>query len=185
MEITACGGTGPYTWSLSGAVEEGVTLTVSGTNNRNAVAVPTNTINNSPGLAAYAKVLSACVTTDDCLLSTTINFKNSRDFDCSGVAINTCINTGFTGCSATEVGVCRAGDCTEGACGGNCSGTLPFDNDPEPCAADPTLPGGAVCDKRTQQMKDDGCIDCTLAMYGLVITVEDALGATVATVITL
>ena len=183
VEITACGGVPPYTWSLSGAVEEGVILTISGTNNRNAVAVPIDSINNSPGLASYAKVLAGCITDDDCLLSSSTNFKNSRDFDCSGVAINTCINTGFTGCSATENGNCIAGDCTEGACGGNCSGTLPFDNDAEPCGTDPLLAGGAVCDKRTQQMKDDGCIDCSLAMFGLVITVQDALGASVATVI--
>ena len=183
IELTVCGGTAPYTWSLSG-FNTTPTLVQSGANGRNALITVLGTTNNFAGVAAYARVASGCVTDDDCLLSAQTNFKNSRDYDCDGVAINTCINTGFLGCSATTFGNCIPGDCIVGACSsGNCSGTLPFDNDPEPCQTDPLLAGGAPCDKRTQEMKDDGCQPCEVQMHGGSITVEDAVGATVVTVV--
>ncbi|KKL83055.1 hypothetical protein LCGC14_1978560, partial [marine sediment metagenome] len=47
----------------------------------------------------------------------------------------------------------------------------------------PTKSG--VLDVRTQQMKDDGCIPCGLSIDGLNITVEDDVGDTVVTVISL
>ena len=97
VEITACGGVPPYSWSLSGAVEEGVILTISGTNNRNAIAVPIDSINDFEGVTSYAKYTMFCTTDDDCLLSANTNGINWRNFDCDGVALGGCNSAADSG----------------------------------------------------------------------------------------
>ena len=191
VELTVCGGTPPYQWSVSG-FDPTPTAVQSGGNNRNVVVTPLATEDNFAGVTAYAKMLFGCITDAVCLTSPNTNFANWRFFDCAGDALSTCQSAPDGGedhasCNGGRPTIrCIDGDCADGGCGSGCGGSvLPFDNDPEPCGTNPELDGGVVCDKRTQAMKDDVCQPCEVQMNGGSITVEDDVGATVVTVITL
>ena len=89
------------------------------------------------------------------------------------------------------------GSCTETFFGGVTSEITCQDRPDEPgfeCGHEFSVTGSfcadcserkGIADVRTQQMKDDGCIPCRISMEGLNITVEDNVGDTVVTVISL
>ncbi|KKL75015.1 hypothetical protein LCGC14_2059120 [marine sediment metagenome] len=166
IQITVCGGTAPYQWSISGG-EGSPSGVQSGTNNRNVkVTAPDRT--DVTG-SAYRNGLSV----------TNPGSCPNAAFDCANVV--GCDDVEISGCAGpvsipgssfavvcVTGGVCDAfTDCAP--CGTACSG----------------FPVGDPVDVRTQQMIDDGCLPCGISMEGLNITVEDAVGDTVVTVISL
>ncbi|KKK90607.1 hypothetical protein LCGC14_2721320, partial [marine sediment metagenome] len=169
VEITVCGGTPPYTWSLSGG--EGASGVQSGTNNRNVKVVPADTT--LVAGVAYWHGFEVTLFATGCAQPD----KQFADrLGCEDESEGTCTETAFGG-GVFEITCQDRPDEPGFECGHDVSTTGSF------CADCPTRSG--VHDVRTQQMKDDGCIPCRLSMDGLNITVEDAVGDTVVTVISL
>ncbi len=165
IQITVCGGTPPYQWSISGG-EGSPSGVQSGTNNRNVkVTAPdrVDVIGN-----AYRNGLAV-----------------TNTGSCPGPAFS-CGN--FVGCDDVEISGCTGpvsapGNNWQVVCN---TGVCPQFPDCIPCStACSDFPSGNPFDVRTQQMIDDGCLPCGISMEGLNITVEDAVGDTVVTVISL
>ena len=99
-------------------------------------------------------------------------------FDCANIV--GCDDVEISGCTGP---VSIAGSNFSVVCvtGGQCNG-LP---DCAPCSTACGFELDGPVDVRTQQMIDDGCLPCGISMEGLNITVEDAVGDTVVTVIAL
>ena len=166
IEITVCGGTPPYSWSLSGGGGGSPTKTESGGHNRNVkVESPSR-----PSVSGTAYHLGLEVTNPGSCPNAA--FQCSNAVGCDDAEISGC--TGPTALGATFQVVCVTGGSCESftdcaPCGTACSGF------------------GMCCpfDVRTAQMITDGCLPCRISMDGLNITVEDDVGDTVVTVISL
>ncbi len=169
IEITVCGGTPPYTWSLSGG--EGASGVQSGSNNRNVKVVPA--VSATVGGTAYEHGFAVTFFATGCAQS---DAGFAFPIGCEDEAEGNCRQVAFG--SGTFNTTCQDRPDEPGfECGFDVSITGSH------CADCPTKSG--VLDVRTQQMKDDGCIPCGLSMDGLNITVEDDVGDTVVTVIAL
>lgn len=165
IEITVCGGVPPYQWSTVGG-EGDITAVQSGTNNRNVLVTPPD----RPTVSGTAYSSGLEITNPGSCPNSA--FQCSNAVGCDDVEISSC--TGPTSLSAVFSVVCVTG----GVCD-------PF-VDCLPCSG-ACADFGLCCpfDRRSQQMKDDGCLPCALSMDGLTITVEDAVGTKVSTVIAL
>ena len=165
--LTVCGGTPPYQWSTLGG-EGNPEATQSGTNNRNVQVVSPS----RPNVSGVAYSLGLETTRQaECPNPA---FQHTNTVGCDDVELSGC--AGPSSLSATFQVVCAEGG--EAGCPG-----FPECPVPEgPCGS-----FGLCCpfDRRTQQMKDDGCLPCSISMEGLNITVEDNVGDTVVTVISL
>ena len=164
IEITVCGGTPPYQWTLSGG--EDLSGQQSGTNNRNVSVTPPSTTT----VAGEAYEHGFEVTKDD------------------AVCLCTCGNRQHAepkGCEDESEGVCRQTSFGEGTFGITCQPDPPDDCGfpvglPDECA---NCAKSGVKDIRTQQMKDDGCKPCGTSFDGAIITVTDDVGTQVSTVV--
>ncbi len=174
--LTVCGGTPPYAWSTVGG--ENPTGTVTGSSDRNFKLEPTaNTTPGEPGTAyarGHAEIRSesgGCVGV----------VQAGATYNCAGVKTGSCTNRPIseigimpTVCehvSAAPLVCCRDSNgpcCGQGGCAddGNC----------EPCEQ-------RTVDLRTQGMIDNGCKPCSSTMDGVIVTVTDAVGAVVSTVV--
>ena len=171
VKLTVCGGTPPYSWSLSGGGGGSPVLVQSGTNNRNAnVTAPSNT---SGSGEAYRKIVGH-LDGVGCTLQSTARM----EYDCQDELIDGVCHTDTSDpCGLTGPIVCREVACVDPlpVCGG--AG--------EPCGAGSIIfsGGGAACDTRDAIQIAAGCLPCAVSMDGLNITVEDDVGATVVTVL--
>ncbi|KKL90474.1 hypothetical protein LCGC14_1904340, partial [marine sediment metagenome] len=166
VTYTAVGGAGPYTWGASGG-EGDPGLALSGDNNKKVTVTPPD----KEVVAGTAYRLGLKVTNPASCPDGAFDCGNT--VGCDGVEISGC--TGPLGPAAegnnwqvvcTTGGACESFlDCAP--CGTACSG----------------FAIGNPLDKRTQQMIDDGCLPCALSMDGVTITVTDAEGVSVVTVI--
>ena len=178
IELTACGGTEPYTWSVVGG--ETPTQTDSGTSDRNTkIEPPTNT---TPGEAGDAYARGHAETRADTCPGVLFNL--AAIYNCAGVQTASCT---LRTCSQT--GGCLPITCE--VCCNSCS------NKPNACCGDTTgFCGHACCDDegestceqrtndmRTQTMKDNGCKPCSATMEGAIVSVTDNVGAVVSTII--
>ncbi len=174
IELTVCGGTAPYTWSVVGG--ETPTQTDSGSSDRNTKIEPTaNTTPGEPG-NAYARGHSetrhgVC---PDAL------FTVGALYNCAGVKTGGC-----TVRSTAEIGimpvVCEL-----------CFSTVTFDccrGSTDTCGF-PCVDTGACtpCEQRTVDLRTagmitNGCKPCAATMEGVIVSVTDAAGAVVSTVI--
>ena len=168
IEITVCGGTPPYTWSLSGG--EGAVKTESGGNNRNVVVVPA--VSATVAGTAYEHGFEVTFFATGCAQP---DVQFAFPIGCEGESEGSCRQTAF---GAVFNITCQDRPDEPGfVCGHDVSTTGSH------CADCPNRSG--VHDVRTAQMKTDGCIPCGLSMDGLNITVEDDVRDTVVTVISL
>ncbi len=165
IEITVCGGTAPYQWSISGG-EGSPNAVQSGSNNRNVKVTAPDRADVSGD--AYRRGLSV----------TNPGSCPNGAFDCANVV--GCDDVEISGCTGPVV---IPGSSFTVVCvtGGACDG-LP---DCAPCSTACGFQLGDPVDVRTAQMITDGCLPCAISMEGLNITVEDAVGDTVVTVIAL
>ncbi|KKM04829.1 hypothetical protein LCGC14_1760280 [marine sediment metagenome] len=179
LELTACGGTPPYSWTLTAG--DGVQ---SGTSNRNVKVTPRATTNNFAGTEAYRK----CSRATGVGAPTSCNgngVDKAQKFDCDGEVIE-CTNPGTDGigCCDTSSALC---------CDGLASGVGECDDaDLKPacvvlpvCSEGPCGGGTTFCikDVRTAEMVVDDCQPCTVQMDGAQITVTDDVSAQVVTTI--
>jgi len=183
LDLKVCGGRPPYTWTTTA----GSVNPPNGT--RVTVKPPTNTGTAVVG-TAYKKEghhLGCTSRPADC------NRNDCNNGGCSPgcvVIAFTRINVGCDGVvdsnSSSGCGIgwdpevqggelVRSGD-------PKCSGCEPF-NATSTLLVLTNTDRGKVTDLRTQQMIDDGCEPCAVAMDEAVVTVTDALGVSVATII--
>ena len=165
IEITVCGGVPPYQWTIAGE-RSTVTITQSGTNNKNVtVTPPEETV-----VAGTAYRTGFEITKSGGACSCTCSaFQFSEPFDCSGESLGNCAQTALG--EGTFPINCE--DDTLGNCG-----LFPNSTPGDPC--DNCARSGIV-DLRTQGMKDAGCVPCELLFEGATITVEDDAGTKVVT----
>ncbi|KKK86897.1 hypothetical protein LCGC14_2758640, partial [marine sediment metagenome] len=174
VKLRVCGGTPPYTWVVEGGEGTPTTELGGAWDQVNTVKPQAGT----PGLGgeAYQKIV-AQITGAGCSVIPVANVP----YDCDGVATGGCsfISTSPPECpGVTGPVVCRDISCTDplDVCGGV----------GEPCGAGASTVlggGGSMCDRRNQSQKDAGCLPCRLSMDGVTITVTDAEGVSVVTVI--
>ena len=169
IEITVCGGTPPYSWSISGG--EGAVETQSGANNRNVVVVPA--VSATVAGIAYHHGFEVTFFATGCAQP---DKQFAFPIGCEGESEGACAETAFGG-GVFEITCQDRPDEPGFECGFDVSTVGNH------CVDCPTRSG--VHDVRTAQMITDGCIPCGLSMDGLNITVEDDVGDTVVTVISL
>ena len=164
VKLRVCGGTPPYTWVISGGEGAITNVKSGGWDQVITVAPPSGSEVSGVAYRNGLKVTNPGSCPDGA-------FDCANTVGCDGVEISGCTGP------VTEAGnnwavVCVTGGACESfvdcaPCGTACSG----------------FPSGNPFDKRTQQMIDDGCLPCALSMDGVTITVTDAEGASVVTVI--
>ena len=185
LQLIACGGRGPYTWTRTGTVSIRGSNGPAGSTAGGSVISVTPPTNTAPATAGVAYSLFS-------------HFMNSaggscenhiaiQEFSCNDVGGSCSTGADPTGLPAT----CGNGDittlsqlpckscsdtsnpCTGGG-GGQCFGGPPgFGCNTSACSA--LTPGGKMCDKRTAPMIAAGCIPCGLSS-GDTVTVTDAVG---------
>lgn len=178
LQLIACGGKPPYTWSNTGSV---VLSKTAGTTT--TITPPTNS---APGTAGTAYQ-------NDCYLCNTCSGGGSGP-DCSSVIRN---NTALYGCN-DQVLTCAG---ASGSCGSAPSASALSQDCPPPGAANsggicPTVTtdlvstcgasGGVLigtCDKRSGAMIAAGCVPCGSAAAAATVSVLDSMGVTVTVVL--
>ena len=182
IELTACGGTPPYTWSVVGG--ETPTQTDSGSSDRNTKIEPTaNTTPGEPGNAygrGHGETRSSRDPAQNCIRV----WQSGATYNCAGVQTGSCTNR-----TPSEIGEmpinCELpsvnpdpGGCQDpsGIQASFCGVTCQHAGGCEPCEQ-------VTIDIRTQTQKDNGCKPCAATMEGVVITVTDAVGAAVSTIV--
>ena len=181
VEITACGGTAPYTWSVVGG--ETPTQTNSGTSSRNTkVEPPTNTTPGEAGDAyarGHAQIRTDAAAESGCALIV----QQGAVYNCAGVR-----TAGCTQRSISDIGVmparCESASVNPNPCG--CRPEVPCESAcGQPCESE----GGcspceqATVNLRTAQMITNGCKPCAATMEGMIVTVTDSVGDSVSTVV--
>jgi hypothetical protein len=186
LDLIACGGKGPYTWSKTGSI----TLTRT-TGDKVTVRPPTNSGSGVAG-DAYAVIKRNCywfgAGFGNCGPgggSSIINNFSWAVFGCNDQVTVACQNTDDSG---GDYATCNGGrpatlECITGSCSSACtsgcgSGFLTYKSGFSPCDNSPTLKGGTVCDKRSGAMVSAGCNPCGL-QSGSTVTVTDSLGVSV------
>ena len=179
--ITVCGGTGPFTWDVVGG--ETPTQTDSGTSDRNTkVEPPTNT---TPGEAgdAYSRGHAQVRTDRNDPTGCTKIFQAGALYNCAGVRTASCIQRSISEigempakCESASVNPNPCGCRPEVPCGSACGQPCESEGGCEPCEQ-------ATVDLRTQTMKDNGCKPCASTMEGMIVTVTDAVGTRVSTIV--
>ncbi|KKM69118.1 hypothetical protein LCGC14_1454020 [marine sediment metagenome] len=163
-KLRVCGGTPPYTWVIEGGEGTPEATLAGGWDQVITVKPPIGEEVSGVAYRNGLKVTNPASCPDGA-------FECANTVGCDGVEISGCTGPGsFPGNSFAVV--CVTGGACEGLpdcapCGTACSG----------------FPIGNPLDKRTQQMIDDGCLPCALSMDGVTITVTDAAGASVVTVL--
>jgi hypothetical protein len=172
IELTACGGTPPYTWSVVGG--ESPTQTDSGISDRNTkIEPPTNT---TPGEAGTAYTRGHGETRSP-TCTTLWNF--GAPYNCAGVQAGSCVQRSFDEIGEMPV-KCEHASQNPNSC------YSPF---PSLCGYACYDTGACqqceifTIDRRTQNMIDNGCKPCAATMEGVVVSVTDAAGAVFSTVI--
>ncbi|KKL07578.1 hypothetical protein LCGC14_2584620, partial [marine sediment metagenome] len=179
--ITACGGTEPYTWSVEGG--ETPTQTDSGTSDRNTkIEPPTNTTPGEAGTAyarGHAKVRSDRNVPGGCQGI----FQAGAPYNCAGVRTGNCVERGSNAignmpakCEVNSIPPDPCGCRPEVPCASACGQPCESEGGCEPCEQ-------ATVDLRTQTMKDNGCKPCAATMEGMIVSVTDAVGTIVSTVV--
>jgi hypothetical protein len=186
----ASGGKPPYRWSATIG-----SLTISGSNQENAkLSAPPNSGSAVAG-AAYRVYRGAWALNCSALSAV------FQDFKCDDTPNASCVADGTTGesrypCEGLQIHPCAALNGGMPPCPGNGSnncvhgGCTEFDNlldNANPCTScNPAQGGeGRLCDSRTQNMIDDGCSPCGIALRdGGVVTVTDSKGKSASAVVT-
>ena len=164
VRLRVCGGTPSYTWETEGGEGTPEEILSGGWNQIITVKPPTGET-----VTGNAYRIGLAVTNPG---------------SCPDAAF-TCAN--IVGCDGVEISGCTgpvvvSGNSFAVVCvtGGACEAF----EDCAPCGtACSDFPSGNPVDTRTQQMIDDGCLPCALSMDGVTITVTDAEGVSVVTVI--
>jgi hypothetical protein len=173
LDLIACGGRPPYTWSKTG----GITLNVSQSGTRATVKVPSNPGKTVSGIA-YGIARIYC---DGCTGPGGVcdsRYALTQLFQCNDAPSTPCDSSSCIppNLPNSQLPVCP--QCNQFGNGG-CTES-PW------CNGGPALAKSAylenACDKRTQQMIDAGCQPCGL-QAGSTVTVTDSLGKSVSIVI--
>ena len=177
LELTVCGGSGGYTWSVVGG--ETPTQTDSGEDDRNTKIEPTT--NTTPGEPGTAYGRGHGETRADLCPDSLYNV--GAPYNCAGVQTGGCASR-----PASEIGTMPV---TCEVCCNSCS------NQPQSCCTPIVLTpycGTGCCDgseeceqrtvdTRTDQMKTNGCKPCAATMEGMIVSVTDSDGTVVSTVV--
>lgn len=177
IELTACGGTAPYTWTITGG--ETPTQTDSGIGGLNTkIEPPTNT---TPGTSgdAFSRGHSETLLDHDLVCRTAWTF--GALYNCAGVKTGNCVQRTTSAIGDMPVTCESASHAPHLACAGSsfpsqCGFTCREDGGCDPCEQ-------RTVDLRTAQMITDGCKPCSATMEGMIVTVTDAVGAVVSTVV--
>lgn len=166
LQLKACGGKGPYTWSKTGTINLSVT-----TGESTNVTPPTNSGSGVAGDAYYKQVNACGVCSSG--VCTNIGPPNTTRYNCADAIIACSLIIAACGGLGTAPATLANGCCTGGST--NICGS------PGPLSDCPPVPGGtgvpeSICDQRTAGMITDGCNPCGLNAQGATVTVTDSLG---------
>lgn len=179
LQLKACGGVAPYTWTKTGTIQLSTTEGPATT-----VTPPTNTGSAVAG-TAYWHSFYEC---NGCAGSA-----------CNAVAGEVTVLRGCddssSGCTTTSFCTLPAASAMTCGCGAGSPGQPGCGNTPQVCGSCgtgvcATRQAGngegrysTVCDQRTAGMISDGCNPCGLAASGATVTVTDAVGTQVTIVL--
>lgn len=179
LNLQACGGQGPYSFSSTGDIN------FVGSSIGRATVLPATNNGGSVAGDAYLKMIRTCVPS---LASVVVYYEIH---DCSDAITATFQNDGTTGpfncpdaahqITCASLPVCKGTDAEPGNC--NCgAGNFPGTTGVSPDTyCDTSI--GSVCDKRTGTMISNGCKPCGVSSNGATVTVTDALGTQVTIVL--
>lgn len=157
-------GVGNIDWQISGIT--GATIVGFGVNkSQGKITLPTTNINVGGAATRVAKWHRQC--TNSC------NETHWSEFGCNDQLTQSCFNE--TAGSACLEASPNCAICHPVCSGGGCPVSLPIHDDGAGVHGSCDSQGGAVCDKRSQSMKDQGCRPCLLA-DGATITGRDSKG---------
>jgi len=164
VKLRVCGQFPPYTWVVSGGEGTPDARLSGGWDQVITVSPP-----NGSEVSGNAYRIGLAVTNPGSCPDAAFSCANV--VGCDGVEISGCTGPVVVPGNSFAVVCVTGGACQSfvdcAPCGTACSG----------------FPSGNPVDVRTQQMIDDGCLPCALSMDGLTITVTDANGVSVVTVI--